>query len=195
MNRLCASAITFVFGLLLQTANVQQLFAQDTMCACTHKQNGKMRLVSDASQCTQQESCACWSVQGPVGPQGPQGPQGDQGPQGPQGIQGEPGLINPDMLYITVAKCSYNGVAAIACNDPTDIILDIQAYTESQCTLQSAGFTTDYTCADIYGSSTCESYGIDPSDSVLSAKARAIDATTPGNACSVCVSVLCLQVD
>lgn len=69
MKRLCATAIAFVFGLLL-TANVQQLFAQDTMCACTHKENGKMRLVSDASQCKKVESCVCWNVQGPEGPQG-----------------------------------------------------------------------------------------------------------------------------
>jgi hypothetical protein len=97
MKRLYATVITFVFGLLL-TANAQQLFAQDTICACTHNQTGIMRLVSDATQCLPQESCACWSVQGPEGPPGPQGPQGEQGPAGPpgpQGVKGDTGDTGP----------------------------------------------------------------------------------------------------
>jgi hypothetical protein len=76
MKRLYATVITFVFGLLL-TANVQQLFAQDTICACTHNQTGIMRMVSEATPCRPQESKVCWNVEGPVGPEGPQGPQGE----------------------------------------------------------------------------------------------------------------------
>ena len=69
--------------------------------ACVHKQNGNVRIVDRADQCTTQESFVSWNVQGPkgdtgaVGPRGDVGPQGEQGIQGIQGLQGEMGLEGP----------------------------------------------------------------------------------------------------
>jgi hypothetical protein len=72
----------------------------DTIQGCFHKQNGKLRIVSTASDCKSQEQSIAWDQRGPVGPKGdkgdpgpvgPQGPQGEMGPQGPKGDTGPAG--------------------------------------------------------------------------------------------------------
>jgi len=60
---------------------------------CYHNKNGKLRIVSDFSQCKKTELPITFNTgeQGPPGPQGEQGTQWIQGPQGIQGTQGAKG--------------------------------------------------------------------------------------------------------
>lgn len=84
--------IAMIVGLLVATT--VQVSAEDTICACIHKTNGKMRMVTEPSQCKTTENFVRWNVvgpEGPPGPQGEQGPQGPEGPAGPEGPEGPPG--------------------------------------------------------------------------------------------------------
>ena len=68
--------------------------ATGVMQGCV-KQNGALRIVSAASQCSSHEQYVSWNIQGPQGETGPQGPQGDTGPQGETGPQGPQGDTGP----------------------------------------------------------------------------------------------------
>lgn len=52
--------VTGIILACLFAANVQSI-AQDSICACIHKTNGKARLVEDSSQCKGTELFVCWN--------------------------------------------------------------------------------------------------------------------------------------
>lgn len=58
--------------------------------ACKSKETGKLRVVSNASQCRRGEQYLSWNIRGP---QGPAGLKGEQGPVGPQGAAGSAGAV------------------------------------------------------------------------------------------------------
>ena len=53
-----------------------------TINGCYHNKNGKLRVVSDLSQCKRTELPITWNVGGTQGPPGPPGERGLQGPSG-----------------------------------------------------------------------------------------------------------------
>jgi len=55
------------------------------ICACYHKNDGQLRIVSNPRACRPSETPLSWNKVGPQGPQGPVGPEGPQGPVGPAG--------------------------------------------------------------------------------------------------------------
>jgi hypothetical protein len=74
--------------------------ATTTIHACV-KDNGDLRIVNSASDCTHHEGVLTWNVEGPAGPAGPTGPPGATGPAGPKGdpgaagAKGDTGAIGP----------------------------------------------------------------------------------------------------
>jgi len=99
------TVLTGVMSVVLLIFFSVPCFSQ-AILGCYHHKNGKLRIVSDFSQCKKTELPITFNTgeQGPkgdkgdkgdTGPQGPQGEQGIQGIQGPQGIQGAKGDIGP----------------------------------------------------------------------------------------------------
>lgn len=91
-----AAATVAVFGTTVALANHDGT----TIHGCVRDQNGSVRIVNSAADCTKAETATEWSKQGPTGPSGPQGvagPKGDTGavgpagPAGPAGTDGAPG--------------------------------------------------------------------------------------------------------
>lgn len=75
-------------------AGMQSVFSQNTpdpIHGCYHRVEGKLRIVSGAAECLDNEISITWNAQGEPGNIGPTGPQGPAGPQGPEGSQGIPG--------------------------------------------------------------------------------------------------------
>jgi hypothetical protein len=65
----------------------------DMIYGCYQKNNGQLRIVTNASECRNSEVFIQWNQVGPQGLIGPAGPQGAPGPAGPVGIQGVIGPI------------------------------------------------------------------------------------------------------
>jgi hypothetical protein len=89
MKMVIATATTFVLIVFFSVPCFSQ-----TILGCYHNKNGKLRIVSDFSQCKKTELPITFNTgeQGPPGPKGDKGDTGQQGIQGVQGIQGERGL-------------------------------------------------------------------------------------------------------
>jgi hypothetical protein len=60
---------------------------------CFDRQNGNLRVVSDAGQCRENELVTQWNQVGPQGVQGDPGPIGATGPAGPQGPSGTTSVV------------------------------------------------------------------------------------------------------
>lgn len=73
--------VLFLLAILLATSSAHAQIIH----ACAHKQPGVLRLVSDAAQCTQNESAVSWNQEGPQGEKGGQGEPGEPGPPGSSG--------------------------------------------------------------------------------------------------------------
>ncbi len=74
-----------------------------TIYACVNSE-GRLRLVSPALPCHEQEALVSWNVVGPAGPVGPAGAQGApgrDGQAGPPGPAGPPGAAAPDPNAVT----------------------------------------------------------------------------------------------
>jgi hypothetical protein len=87
---LIAAAAATIFPGLAQESKAQEIHA------CSKNSNGKLRLVSDPTECLRSETALAWGAQGPPGPQGPQGPPGPEGSQGPEGPPGPEGPAGAD---------------------------------------------------------------------------------------------------
>ena len=77
------SMVVAIMAIIVFAFFSTECFSQ-TILGCYHNKNGKLRVVSDFSQCKKTELPITFNTgeQGPPGPQGPQGPQGEQGPPG-----------------------------------------------------------------------------------------------------------------
>ncbi len=106
-DRRGARLVVLAIVVVVAAAGIQYAMASNsgsTIQACMQKQEGMLRVVSDASQCRPSEIPISWNVQGPAGPQGPQGPVGLQGPVGPQGPIGpSDGFFHSSGLLTTQA--------------------------------------------------------------------------------------------
>lgn len=69
--------------------------ANGVIHGCYKENNGQLRLVERAADCTNNERHIKWNQAGNDGPVGPQGPQGATGPQGSQGQTGAAGSQGP----------------------------------------------------------------------------------------------------
>lgn len=66
-----------------------------TIHGCYDVHNGKLRVVSSAGDCRNQERAISWNQQGPAGPKGDPGPVGPKGDTGAQGPKGDTGATGP----------------------------------------------------------------------------------------------------
>lgn len=90
-----------VFGafiLFLTISGIPQKVHSAVINACVSKNDGSVRIVSSASQCsTRRETAVSWNQ---VGPTGPTGPAGLPGPAGVAGTQGVPGPAGAGALMV-----------------------------------------------------------------------------------------------
>lgn len=84
-------ALALVVAVGVSVAGARGPLNDGEIHACKSKKTGKLRVVSNASECRWWEKHISWSIRGPQGPAGPAGPQGPQGEQGEQGDAGEAG--------------------------------------------------------------------------------------------------------
>jgi len=102
------SKVGLMFGsLLLGLLFASTSSAQTVIYGCYNSSNGNLRIVSQNTNCSGNETAINWNVIGPQGPQGtagptgaagatgPTGPQGPSGPIGPQGLKGDIGATGP----------------------------------------------------------------------------------------------------
>ena len=116
----------------LAIGTVTQTAAQ-TIHACIKNKDGKLRVVTDSSQCKNSETPLSWNQGGSPGPKGdkgdpgatgPRGPQGAAGPQGPQGRQGIPGAsFDLSKMYVNETR-DYN----YAWCDDDDVAITCSAF-------------------------------------------------------------------
>jgi hypothetical protein len=105
---------TVIVFLILVGTSLQSYANENEIYGCYGKVTGKLRIVSDTSDCKQLENPIQWSVQGPQGDQGPSGPEGSQGPPGPQGdpgISGAGGKL--PYVFVGYTSSKVNGGAGI----------------------------------------------------------------------------------
>jgi hypothetical protein len=90
---LLKSKVALMFGsLLLGLLFASTSSAQTVIYGCYNSSNVNLRIVSQNTACSGNETAINWNVTGPQGPQGPIGPTGATGPQGPAGPQGPQGV-------------------------------------------------------------------------------------------------------
>jgi collagen triple helix repeat protein len=97
--KVLTSKVALMSGnLLLGLLFASTSYAQQVIYGCYNSSNGNLRIVSQITACSGNETAINWNVigpQGPAGPTGATGATGAMGPAGPQGVTGSTGPTGP----------------------------------------------------------------------------------------------------
>src|SRR5438045_777792 len=91
-----AAALALVAGVAFATRGDPAQPTTSSTKVISSCAGGKLRVISDTSDCRKDERALARDIQGDPGPAGPAGPAGQPGPAGPPGARGAQGLPGAD---------------------------------------------------------------------------------------------------